>query len=275
MADAEEPIDPNEPKGTSKSPFSGCLLVSVAGLMMLFLVGWALWTLRYQEGEIAKFTEEEAAPVALVVAEEDTAEELDTRLKNFAAAVKSDALAELSLSAADLNLAIAQYEPLEALRETFSVREISNGQLTVDISYQLGKSPFSGRTNFLNGVVTGVPELVPGEVILRIKQIDVPEGEVPQDFLNHMEVHRIMEVYKEHSEIGPVMAKLTSLKVENGVITVLSDPKSTPPTDVPEDLNPSINRFITGIGVIATLFLALVATLLLLARRKNRLKTEE
>ena len=266
-----------EPKGTNKSPFSGCLLVTIAGLMVLFLIGWSLWTLRYQEGEIAQFTQEEAAPVEVadLTTSQSALQDLEGRINAFGENVQSDSRAELALTAEDLNLAIARYDLLEALRKTFHVEEIADSGLKINISYQLGKSPFSGRTNHLNGVMTAVPELVPGEVILRIKSIDVPEGEMPKEFLSHMEVHRIMEVYKEHPQLGPIMQNLTSLSLADGKVTVIADPAVKPPSDVPEDLNPSIERFMKGIGIIATLFLALVATLLLLARRKKRLNTGE
>lgn len=261
-----------EPKGTAKSPLAGCSILIVATLVMVALIGWALWTLRFQEREIAKFTQVKAAPVPLFNVEENTAalNGFKAKLNQFQKAIDESERAELRLSARDINLAIAQYDLFSDFRETFFVREITDKLLHIDISYKLGNAPFSGRKNFLNGKMTAVVELVPREVILRIQALDLAKGEMPKEFFNELSTHRIMEVYKEHESLGPIMSKLTSVEIVDDLVVVMADPAVNPPSELPEDIGPMAQRTLTLVGIIATLFLTAVGLLIFTASKKKK-----
>jgi len=252
-----------------KSPFAGCTILIIAGIVMLGVIGWSIYTLYYQEKEIAKFTKETPTPQKLltVVGNEAPLNELKSHIDNFQAEIKAERPATLELSANDLNLAIAAFEEFSELRETFFVERIEKEHLHIGISYKLGNGVFTKRENHLVATLKAKPELHPGEVILTITNIDVPGSNVPDPILGHLSPHRITEVYKEHELLGPAMKALTSVTIENGKILLKADPSAPEVTTVPKEIAPYAERSIKLFGIIAIVFLSGVALILFIGRK--------
>ena len=108
-------------KKAAHSPFAGCTIIIAAAVMMLFLVGFTIWSLFKVDSEISKFTENTqiVTPVLDPTNYEDEFNDLSRRLDGFRAAVLGKESAELILSAQDLNLCIAAHTQFQELRETF------------------------------------------------------------------------------------------------------------------------------------------------------------
>src|SRR5688572_30762170 len=125
------PKEKEPPQATARSPLAGCLILILALLMLVGLVGFAAWLPFKQAAEMEKFTAPSPAPLpveAVAGGNEAKVADLSARLEKFQGELKGDAAkpARIELSAEDLNLAIAAYKPVEQLRGTFRIKEITN-----------------------------------------------------------------------------------------------------------------------------------------------------
>ncbi len=253
----------------NKSPFAGCTIFILAGLIVIGVIFWAIYSLKFQEREIAKFTQETASPRPLLKVDENTSalNDLKHRLNTFAEDLQGGRKAKLELKADDMNLGISAFDEFNELRETFFVEKIEAGKMQVGINYKLGNSLFSKRNNHLIGTAFAKPELHPGEVVLEIDKISVPGAELPKEFLDHLSKHRITEKYKDHPVLGAAMKKLTSIGVKDDSIELVADPAAAPVTVTkPEDLKTNVNKSIKLFGIIACAFLLGVALIIIIGR---------
>ncbi len=67
---------PPRVSATARSPLSGCTILILAVLMLVFLIGFSIWTPFRQAAEIEKFTKAEPEPLAVLSLE---AEEIPAR----------------------------------------------------------------------------------------------------------------------------------------------------------------------------------------------------
>ncbi|MDP0492444.1 MAG: hypothetical protein Q7Q71_15465 [Verrucomicrobiota bacterium JB023] len=223
----------NRPRTQSHSPFAGCSIIIVAIVMMVFLVGFTIWSLFKVDAAITEFTQDEA--VQTIVPDpaqyEKEFNDLSRRLEGFASNLSLGKKAELELTPLDLNLAIASYDRFKALRHTFSVAEIKEDEVAITIAYQLGSRPLGeGKPRYLNGTMYGVPRLDTGHILLDLSRIDSLKGEVPEQFVAQLSDHQITAPYLEDKTIGPYLKQLTRLELTPGALIVEADPATAPPT---------------------------------------------
>lgn len=274
---------PEPGKATARSPFAGCAIFICVGLMILFLLVISVVTFFRQYNAIAKFTDEKPAPAEITQLEgrETELNDLAERLEVFRQSLVDDKDATLTLTADDLNTAIAAYEPLKDLRGTFRVESIGEKDARIAISFPLNGKPrlardgeegsFTTDRRHLNGTLVAVPELFEGEVVLRISDIEVPGKTVAPEFIERMSPHRIMERYKEDPILGAAMKKLTGAEIKNGAIELRrrdGEKLTTVITD--KQVDAASSRLFKFFGIGASLFLAFVATVLFLSLRKKR-----
>ncbi|MDB4428987.1 hypothetical protein N9116_02740, partial [Akkermansiaceae bacterium] len=121
MPNRPVPNSDHAPKDAPRSPFAGCLILIVMALVILVLISSAGYFLKKQTNAYKTFTEEIAnsAPIADPKAHETEFNSLVNRLRHFDHEVSNDRAAQLSLSAQDLNLAIAHFEILKSYRGQF------------------------------------------------------------------------------------------------------------------------------------------------------------
>src|SRR5688572_3882799 len=140
------------PSSTSKddsarSPFAGCAILIAALAVMVFLIGFSVLTLFRQSNEIAKFTVGKPAPIEVtpIHNQEAALNELARRVEIFRQQLAGDAPTSLSLTADDLNLAIATYDAFKELRGTLRVLAIEGDKLRIAISFPLNGPPRLAR----------------------------------------------------------------------------------------------------------------------------------
>lgn len=265
------------PAASARSPFAGCTILIAALLVMVFLIGFSVFTLFRQFGEIEKFTAEN--PVAIEIDPLDGREaelnRLAERLETFRQALGGEEAAKLALDADDLNLAIAAYEPLEELRGTFRVREIGADDMRIAISFPLNGKPRLTRDGedgmvtsdrrYLNGELVARPGLLSHEVVLQIERIEVPGATVPDEFTGQMSPYRITERYVTDQVLGPLMAKLTTVSLADGAVVFESTPGELPADIIgPEKVDAARNRLLTVLGLAACLFLLVAGIIVFL-----------
>lgn len=272
---ASQPEASAPKKVTGSTPFAGCLIMVVAMLVLLFLIGFAGWSVFRLDKEIAKFTTE--TPRAVAVAPTEGAEaqlnSLKAKLEEFNHQLATGAGdARLALSRDELNLAIAAFEPLKELRGTFHVEELGAGTMRVAICFKLNAKPLQDSFRYLNGTMLVRPELTEGEILLRVESLDAG-APVPPEFLEHFSPYRISQRYMEDPVLGPAMKSLTGIEVTDGQVILRRLQSENPPAPItPAQAEAGKSRFMKLFGFIATMFLVCVAIVLWIGLRAAKRK---
>ena len=265
---------------SARSPFAGCAILIAAVLVMVFLIGFSIITLFRQFNEIAKFTAEK--PVALEISplenQEPALNALAERIETFRQQLAGDGEATLALTPAELNLAIAAYEPLKDLRGTFRVLSAEGETLRIAISFPLNGKPRLARDGetgwitsdprFLIGTLVARPTVLKREIVLLLDDLEVPGATVPKEFIGQMSPYRITERYLTHPDLGPAMAKLTRAGIADGRLIISRKPGETPSDAITEaQVDRAGSRFFTILGVAACVFLVFAGTIVFLGLR--------
>lgn len=266
-----------------KSPFAGCAILIAALAVMLFLVGFSVYSLFRQFDEISKFTEEKAQDIRIVSLEDREPElnQLAEKLETFRLAVGDEKSAVLELDAKEMNLAIAAYESFKDLRGTLEVLEISPENIRFLISFQLNGRPrmskdgepglTSSDPRYLNGTLIATPGLLQKEIILQISDIDVPGATVPKEFVQQMSPYRIAERYVGSEGIGKTMAGLTSVSLGDGVVRFEKEEGVVPKDTITNaDVDRGSRRVFTAFGIAACGFLVFVGIVLFVGLRLKK-----
>lgn len=267
-----------------RSPFAGCAIFIVAGLMMIFLIGFTVVTLFRQFNEIAKFTSEEPVPLVAVSLEdrEPALNRLAEKIEAFRQALADGGEVELELGVEEMNLAIAAYEPLKDLRNNMRVESISAEEIRLAISFELNGKPrftedkesgwITSDSRYLNGVLVTRPVLLKNEFMLRIDAIEVPDGMVvPDEFIGQMSPYRIAERYAGQEGIGEVMAALTGVEIAEGVLRFRKiDGELQDDSVSDEQVNAGSKRLFTVFAIAACVFLAFVAIIIFMGLRLKK-----
>lgn len=267
-------------ESSARSPFAGCAILIAALLVMVFLITFSIFTLFRQFNEIAKFTGGKPVPVAISPIEDQEAalNSLAERLESFRQQLSGTAEATLALSADEMNLAIAAYEPFKDLRGTFRISSVEAETLRIAISFPLNGKPRLARegeggwitsdSRYLNGSLIARPGLLKREIVLKLDGLDVPGATVPKEFIEQMSPYRITERYLTDPVLGPAMAKLTRVEIKDGKV-VLSRVPGEQPVDVisKDQVDSATSRFFMVLGVAACIFLLFAGLIVFLGLR--------
>ncbi len=271
-----------------RSPFAGCaILLAVVGMVAFFL-GFSVYTLFRQFGEIEKFTSEKPVPVLVAKVEDQDAQvnRLAEKVEDFRQTLAGEESASLALSPEEMNLAIATYDAFKELRGTFQILEMKDGVARIAICFPLNGRPrlgggqgrgwLSSDPRYLNGVMVARPELAKRELVLRIDAIEVPGAKVPVEFVERMSPYRITERYTTDPVLGPALAALTSVEIADGKM-VLGRVKGSVREDfvTPAQVDSAAGRLFRFMAIGACAFLAFVAVVLLIGLRAKRRKSRE
>ncbi len=273
----------NQPQASARSPFAGCAILIAALLVMVFLIVFSVVTLFRQYAEIEKFTA--ASPAKLETTTLDDREQklnaLAERIERFRQELAGGGDASLALGAEEMNLAIAAYEPFKDLRGTLHVSEITGETMRLEISFPLNGKPRLAREGeggwitsdprYLNGTLIARPVLLSREPVLRIDTIEVPGATVPREFIEQMSPYRIAERYREHKALGPAMAKLTRVEINDGKLVFSRAAGESPEDHISdEQVDRMSGWFFTVLGVAASLFLVFAGTVLFIGLRAKK-----
>lgn len=268
---------------SEKSPYAGCAILIAALLVMIFLIGFSLSVLFRQSNEIEKFTDDKPALVDISSLEDREAElnQLAEKLEGFRQAVSDNESATLELTAEEMNLAIAIYEPFKDLRGMLRVDSISMSEIRLEISFQLNGRPriskegegglITSDPRYLNGVMVAKPGLLSKEVVLQISDIEVPGKKVAEGFLGQMSPYRIAERYVGKEGIGGVMSELTSVELSEGAVRFVKTAGVTPKDTITNaQVDSSSQRLFMFFAVAACLFLIFVAIVIFVGLRLKK-----
>ncbi|WP_338686665.1 hypothetical protein [Haloferula helveola] len=274
---------------SARSPLSGCAILIAAVLMLVFLIGFSIWTPLRQADEIEKFTQDKPSPVPSESIEqrEDDAKALVERLETFRSQLSDDKTeARIELSADDLNLAVALFEQLEQLRGAFHVREIADEVLKIDICYQLNGRPrltkedeegfVTSDPRYLVGELIATPQLGKRELALRVEDLNVEDAEVAEGFMGHFSTLRIFEQSMQDPAVGPPMAKLTRAEIDGDKLVLARIPgEAVPETVSDEEFREGGGKIAIFLGAAMLVFLILAGTLLFVGYKAQLRKIAE
>lgn len=270
-------------QASARSPFAGCAIFIAAVGMMIFLIGFSIYSLFKQADEITKFTVETPSTIATqsLEGQESRLNNLAEKLEKFRQDLSADSEVSLALSADELNLAIAAYPEFKELRGTLFVAGIDAETLRLLIAFPLNGAPrfakesepgwIASDIRYLNATLVARPALYKKEVVLQIDAIEVPDATVPAPFIGRMSPYRIAERYLTDPLLGPVMAKLTRVSLAEGKLIFTRNPKQNP-TDLitNEQVDSASRRLFTALGIAATLFLIFASIIIFFSLRKKR-----
>lgn len=270
-------------QATARSPLAGCAIFLAAILVMLFLVVFSVMTLFRQFAEIEKFTADQPRLLEISRLEDQEAalNRLAEKLETFRQQLADDEESSLSLTPDEMNLAIAAYEPLKELRGTFRVISADGETMRIAINFPLNGKPRLARdgepgwlasdSRHLIGTMVARPVLTQKEIILRIDEIEVPGASVPHQFIGQMSPYRISERYLTHPVIGPAMAALTRVGVEDGHLRLARVPGETPADAITDaEVNTAGARFFKVLGIAASVFLLVASVVIFIGLRAKR-----
>lgn len=285
--------DPDQaPKDAPRSPFAGCLILIVMAVVILVLVSSAAYFLKKQTDAYKTFTEEEAkpAPVADPKAHETEFNSLVNRLRHFDHEVKNARAAELSLSAQDLNLAIAHFEVLKSYRGQFHFEKIAGSEIsgTIHLPFNsTSKLPgfvrsslgIESRDNNLNGTFTGAPLLTDGKLILNVSEITPSKGKIPEELLSGISRFLISGELEQKAEEDPknipellkTLRKLTSVELRDESLAFSYSPEAEPPSVKEEsDAMATKAKQLVALGAVIFILTMILFFILMSRRRKAR-----
>jgi len=270
-----------------KSPFAGCAILIAALAVMLFLIGFSVTALFRQFNEIAKFTDERPKVVDVVSLDEKETglNRLAEKLETFRLAADSEDSASMELSAEEMNLAIAAYEPFKDLRGMFRVKEISPESIRFEISFQLNGKPRMSKEGeggivasdprYLNAELVAEPGLLQREVVLQVRDIRVPGKKVPWEFKEQMSPYRIAERYVGKEGIGTTMAKLTAVELGDGFVRFEKKAGVVAKDTVTDaQVDRASRRLFTVLGIVASVFLLVAGVVIFIGLRLKKKRGE-
>ncbi len=274
---------PRETSASARSPFAGCAIFIAALVVMVFLIGFSIFSLFRQFNEIAKFTAEKPVPVEISPIENQEAalNPLAERLEVFRQQLSGNTEASLALTVEEMNLAIAAYEPFKDLRGMLRVASISPKEIRMEISFQLNGRPrlskegegglVTSDPRYLNGIMVAKPGLLNKELVLQISDIEVPGKTVAQGFLGQMSPYRIAERYAGKEGIGGVMSELTSVELADGAVRFVKTAGITPKDTITNaQVDSASQRLFMFFAVAACLFLLFVAVVIFVGLRLKK-----
>ena len=275
---------PNKPIGASAhSPFAGCAILIVALAVMIFLVVFSTWGLFRQSHEIEKFTA--TTPLSVEVSALDGKDgeinRLAEKLEKFRDELAGDGETTLTLTPAEMNLAIAAYEPFKDLRGSLRVLAVDGQTLRIAISFKLNGKPRLARSGeggwissdprYLNATLVARPKLLGHEVVLKLEAIEVPNATVPVEFMEQMSPYRITERYLTDPLIGPAMGKLGAVEVVDGAVVLRRKPGELPADRISAgQVDFASSRLFTLLGIVACVFLLFVGILIFVGSLAKR-----
>jgi len=269
--ETEEPV---------RSPFAGCLIFIVIAVVALSVITFAAYSFKKQTEGFASFSETEE--VKTKTAPLTNTEELENKMINLETGILKKAPVEISLSADELNLAIAHFKELEGFRGGLYFESIENellsGQLhrpfasTKDLPVILCRAlSIERRDNFLQSTITASPLLTDGQIFLKIDTLKPSRGEVPPQLVEAISPFLIFPELAEDSRIKKVLSHLTSAKISDDKLIISYSPEKSPPSGKEEaDKLAQKARHLVALGAIIFILTMILFFIVLAKRRKSQ-----
>lgn len=261
--------EPNTEATGKPTPIAGCLIFCVLLGMATFIAVFSTYQYKQYKQEIINISQLEQNKTALAPLDDKTkVDAFDQKITDFAKAVKAGEKTEITLTAEEMNLAIALYPKLESFRGEMSIREITESAIIADIAFPV-RAGFDG-TRYLNGTMTMQPVIAMGSVFPIVSEITPDSGNpVPPKMTREFPTLLFTE-YRNDEEMAEVFHRLSKVTLTNGQMTILSDPAIKQPDALPDDVEYEANRAIYVFGLLVFMFVTTIAFVLWYKKFKQR-----
>jgi len=267
----EEATGANNEPTRKFSPFAGCSIFIVAGVIAASMLGFTVWSYFKVKNTIAGFTDESPQNIELIDlnGQESAQIEIKEKLVAFRHQIEADHEAQMSLNADEMNLAIATFDILKPHRGHLNITSVGQERIVAEIAFPVKSSIGSDTKRFINATILIQPELVEGAAFPRITEVrPKSRGSVPEEF-RHFISETLLQPLHEDDELGPVFNGLSAVELKGNRLVLYTNPDYLPPSEPTEGQKQSMfERFMTGFAIIAVFFLAIVAFIIILSRRK-------
>lgn len=255
------------------SPFAGCSIFIIAGVLAASMVGFTVWSYFKVKNTIAEFTDDAPQPIELVEVngKESAQVAIKEKLIGFRHNIEAKHKAHITLDAAEMNLAIATFDILKPHRDHLFITSIDNDQIEANIAFPVKAGMSTDGMRFINATIMVTPELVEGAAFPRITSVRSSTGaKVPEQF-RHFISETLLHPLKEDKELGPIFSSLSAVSIQGDALVLHNDPDYQPSTQPTEEKKQSMfERLMTGFAIIAVFFLAIVSLIIILSRRKAK-----
>lgn len=269
--DAASPSAEEAPK--KFSPFAGCSIFIIAGVLVISMLGFTAWSYFKVKGTIAEFTGETAQTIETMdlAGKESSQVALKEKLVGFRHQIEARHKAQISLNADEMNLAIATFDILKPHRSHLHVGSIDEGQIEAHIAFPVKAGMGSDNMRYINATILIEPELVEGAAFPRITQVNTNTGtEIPEQFRQFIS-ETLLHPLREDEELGPLFSSLSGVEIKGDTLLLQTDPEYQPTAKPsPETKQSMFERLMTGFAIIAVFFLAIVSVIIILSRRKAK-----
>jgi hypothetical protein len=193
----------------------GCVIMALAAGMFGFILWWGWYSLTTMDREIGAVAQAQPAVLPAIMPVPD----LDKRLADFVAGVKSGQKTSLKLSVADLNalLVLAPDGGNGSYKDMLRVKALdaAKGLIVTDGSLPMNTAKFwEGTKRYLVGEIDFKLEQTELGPDAKVAAVRVPGKTVPAEMVKGMQMYGYMGPYQSHPVIGPVLKAITSAKVE-------------------------------------------------------------
>ncbi len=255
------------------SPFAGCSIFIIAGVLVISMLGFTAWSYFKVKRTIAEFTGEtpQTIETADLVGKESAQVRLKEKLVGFRHQIEARHKNQITLNADEMNLAIATFDILKPHRKRLHVEAIEEGHIGARIAFPVKAGMGSENMRFINAAILIEPELVEGAAFPRITKVNTNTGtEMPEQFRQFIS-ETLLHPLREDKELGPLFSSLSGVHIEGDALVLQIDPEYQPTAQPsPETRQSMFERLMTGFAVIAAFFLAIVAFIIILSRRKTK-----
>ncbi len=271
--DTQIDIQTDEESTKKFSPFAGCSIFIIAGVLAASMVGFTAWSYFKVKDTIAEFTDESPQSIQQIeLSDQESAQvALKEKLIGFRHNIEAKHKAHITLDTTEMNLAIATFEILKPHRDHLFISSIVDDRIEAKIAFPVKAGMGTDGMRFINATIMIKPELVEGAAFPRITSVNSSTGaEVPEQF-RHFISETLLHPMKEDKELGPIFSSLSDVSIEGDTLVLHNDPDYQISTQPSEEKKQSMfERLMTGFAIIAVFFLAIVSLIIILSRRKAK-----
>jgi len=264
----------DEKKNDNKqfSPFAGCSIFIIAGLIAVGMITFLIWSYYQERDRIEGFTDEAPKAIEMVKTEDREVAQVDlkSKLLGFRHNIEAKNTDKITLDAEEMNLAIATFDILKPLRTTLHVTRIHEGAVEADISFPTKSRMRSDTKRYINATLTIEPELVDGAAFPKITAIQTDNGTTIPNEHQKLISESLLKALYDDKELGPLFRGLSAVEIKDDTLVLHTDPQyEVEEAQTTNSTELAIDRLLKGFAIIAIVFLSIITLIIILSRRKN------
>ncbi|MBI3986419.1 MAG: hypothetical protein HY343_05845 [Lentisphaerae bacterium] len=192
--------------------FYGCLTSIVIAIVAAVAISLVIMKLK----DVAmSFTSNRPADIPVVTLSKEKMAALDARLQAFQQAMKEDKPGRLVLTADEINALLNSSPDFQGMGGKAHVR-IAGDQISATLSLPTDFIGLKGR--HLNGTAKIRVGLAAGRLFVYVDQLEANDKPIPEAFMKEFRTKNLAEDAMNDPESAATIAKLKSLRVQNGAI---------------------------------------------------------